>query len=272
MHFEEVPIVVISLDRRPDRWDKFSHRAIAAGIHGKAQRLPAVDAKEFVAHEHPSVSLLTAHNIKKGLRRAHHEIDRPGAIGCSLSHFKAWKFLQDSSAPALIIFEDDSNIPVDFKARMATLLEELPAEWDIVTFYNTPYEGGITGCEPVPALAAGHWSSCTSIMGAFAYMVSRRGAQRLLSRAYPIEMHVDAYMAFMARMGHIVMLWNPIMQIQPDVDDSDINHGSTDILNVPTNMEKHGIVALEVTSIVGMMAMAAVVGGMVALAYVVKRK
>jgi GR25 family glycosyltransferase involved in LPS biosynthesis len=270
MHYDDIPIVVISLDRRPDRWSIFTEKAYAAGIHGKAQRLSAVDAKEFVGHEHPAITLLTAHNIKNGVRRAHHEIDRPGAIGASLSHFKAWEFLKNSSAPAIVIFEDDTNLPVDFKARMNTLLEELPTDWDIVSFYNTPYAGGLTGCTAIPNERP--WSSCTSLMGAHAYMVSRRGAQRLLARAYPIEMHVDAYLAFMARMGHVTMLWNPVMQIEPDVRDSDIEHGDPSILNVPTNMEKHGIVAIDVTSVVGMMAMAAVVGGLVALAYVVKRK
>jgi len=270
MQLEDIPIVVISLDRRPDRWTAFEHRAHAAGIHRKIQRLPAVDSKTFVAHEHPAISLLTAHNIKNGVRRSHHEIDRGGAVGCSLSHFKAWEFLNSSAAPAIIIFEDDSPIPVDFKERLAELLEELPKDWDMVTFYNTTYEGGVTGCSLIPSERP--WSSCTSLMGAHAYMLSRRGAQRLLAKAYPIEMHVDAYLAFMARMGHITMLWNPVMQIEPNVEDSDINHGGNDILNVPTNMEKHGIVALEITSVIGMMSMAAVVGGLVALAYVVKKR
>jgi glycosyl transferase family 25 len=271
MRFADVPIVVISLDRRPDRWATFSKRADAADIYRKVQRLSAVDAKEFVAHEHPDITLLTAYNIKNGVRRSHHEIDRGGAVGCSLSHFKAWEYLKNSSAPALIIFEDDSPIPVDFKERIEKLLSELPpGGWDMVTFYNTPYDGGLTGCTQVPGLQK-PWSSCTSLMGAHAYMLSRRGADRLLAKAYPIEMHVDAYVAFMARMGHITMLWNPAIQIEPEFDDSDINHGGNDILNVPTNMEKHGIVAMETMSIVGMMAMAAVVGGLVALAYVVKK-
>lgn len=270
MQFEDIPIVVISLDRRPDRWARFLGRAAAAGIHGKSQRLSAVDATQFVAHEHPSVTLATSHNIKNKMRRAHYEIDSAGAVGCSLSHFKAWEFLKSSSAPALIIFEDDTYIPVDFKERIATLLAGLPAEWDVITFFNTPYEGGLHGCDPIPSQQP--WSSCTSLMGAYAYMISRRGAERLLARAYPIEMHVDAYLAFMSRMEHIVLLWNPAMQIDPDTQDSDIDHGSTSILNVPTNMEKHGIVALDMTSVVGMMTMAAVVGGLVALAYVVRKR
>jgi GR25 family glycosyltransferase involved in LPS biosynthesis len=270
MHLEDVPIVVISLDRRPDRWAFFSERAVTAGVYEKIQRLPAVDAKEFVAHEHPAVSLTTAHNIKHGVRRSHHEIDSAGAVGCSLSHFKAWRYLVESSAPALIIFEDDSPLPPDFRERMESMLAELPSGWDMVTLYNTPYQGGQTGC--VPEKDRSPWQTCTSLMGAHAYMISRRGAEKLLAKAYPIEMHVDAYFAYMARMGHITLLWNPAMQITPILDDSDINHGGGGILNIPSNMEKHGIVALHTTSAIGVVTMAALVGGLVALAYVVRRK
>jgi len=270
MHLEEIPIVVISLDRRPDRWAAFLQRATAAHIQNTVQRLSAVDANDFVAHEHPDVSLITAYNIKNKLRRSHHEIDRPGAIGCSLSHFKAWKSLLDSSAPAMIIFEDDSPIPKDFKERIAKLLSELPEDSDMVTFFNTSYANNQTGCDPDPKIAP--WWNCTSLMGAHAYMVTRRGATRLLKKAYPIEMHVDAYFAFMARMGYITLLWNPILQIEPILTDSDINHGVTAILNIPTNMEKHGIVALDISSAIGIAAMAAVVGGLIAMAYVVRKR
>jgi len=267
MHLEDISVVVISLDRRPDRWAKFMEDAQAAGVQNKVQRLSAVDAKEFVAHQHPAVSLLTAYNIKNSVRRAHYEIDSAGAVGCSLSHFKAWNYLQNSSAPALLVLEDDAKLPADFKARIAEVLTDLPADWDIITFNNTEYEGGAMGCTPMEGSA---WSSCTSMMGSHAYLISRRGAARLLARAYPIEMHVDAYMAFMARMNHVTMLWHPRLNIRQMYTDSDIQHGDQGILNIPSNMEKHGIVALDLTSVMGLMAMAAVVGGLVSLAYVKK--
>ena len=269
MHLEDIPIVAISLDRRQDRWTAFTERAVRAGVYEKVQRLSAVDAKDFVAHNHPAVSLTTAYNVKNGVRRSHHEIDRPGAIGCSLSHFKAWKHLLDSSAPALIIFEDDSPIPTDFKTNIEQALAELPCQWDMVTFYNTPYQGGQTGCEPDPEMAP--WHTCTSLMGAHAYMISRSGAERLLARAYPIEMHVDAYFAYMARMNYITLLWNPAIQIKPVLTDSDINHGGGGILNVPSNMEQRGIVALDSLSIAGLIAMSAITGGLLALAFVVRK-
>lgn len=105
--------------------------------------------------------------------------------------------------------------------------------------------------------------------GAHAYMISREGAQRLLEKAYPIELHVDAYMAFMARLGYIRMLWHPIIEIEsPDGLDTDIAHGGTELLNLPANPSEHGLSVLDNWEIFGLILMAAVAGGLVSLAYV----
>jgi len=263
---EEIPMVGISLARRPDRWAIFSDHASAADIN--VVHLPAVDAKEFDAVTHPAVSLLTAHNIKHKVRRAHYEIDTAGAVGCTLSHIKAWNYLLNSNARALVVFEDDAIIPPDFKARFARVVAELPAEWDVLTFYNTEFLSG-RGCKPDPKTAP--LESCTGLMGSHAYLVSRRGAQCLLARAYPIELHVDAYIAFMARLGHISMLWNPCMQVEQNYDSSDIAHGSTRILNVPTDMEKKWVSSLDAPSLLGLVAFAAIAGGIVSMALTFKR-
>jgi hypothetical protein len=96
--------------------------------------------------------------------------------------------------------------------------------------------------------------------------VRRRGAERLLARAYPIELHVDAYIAFMSRMGYAKLQWNPCMQIEQKYDDSDIAHGNTRILNIPTDMEKSWVSAMDTPSVLGLVAFAAVAGGIVTLA------
>jgi GR25 family glycosyltransferase involved in LPS biosynthesis len=270
MRVEDVPMVCISLDRRPDRWAAFKATADAAGL--SVQRLSAVDARDFgdKIYDMPGLSLLTAHNIRERTRRSHYEIDAPGAVGASLSHFKAWKQLLSGSAPAIIIFEDDVEIPRDLKSRLTRVFAELPTAdsggWDIVQFQLTTYGGGVTGCKSRAELTD-PWQHCTGLMGAYAYMVSRRGAERLLARAYPIEMHVDAYMAYMSSMGLADMIWHPLIDIPGPDKDSDIGHGRQGILGVPTNMDKHGIVALELTSVMGLVAMAAIAGGLVALAY-----
>ena len=88
----------------------------------------------------------------------------------------------------------------------------------------------------------------------------------MLARAYPIEIHVDAYMAFMARLGYIQMFWNPCMQVDQPFNDSDIAHGNTEILYVPTNMEKSWITAMNPQEIIGLLLIAAVAGGILSIA------
>ena len=262
---EQIPMVCISLERRKDRWGRFQLLAKAAGVH--VEHLPAIDAQTFGAapHKHSAISLTTAHNVYYGRRRSHYEIDKAGAIGCSLSHFAAWAKLRASGAPAIVVFEDDAVIPKDFNARFAKIVAELPDDWDVVTFTNTRFSNNRRGCTPLQN--GTQWETCTSLMGAFGYMVSRRGAERLLARAYPIELHVDAYLAFMSRLGYIQMMWHPLLEVEHSDQGSDINHGSFGILNIPTDMEQAGVMVLDAKSIVGIMAMSAVVGGLIAMAW-----
>lgn len=267
MRVDDIPMVCISLDRRPDRWAAFQKYAQAAGL--EVQRISAVDAKTLDAVAHPAVSVGTAHNIKFKTRRGHHEIDTPGAVGCSLSHFKVWEIARDGGAPAVVVFEDDAPVIPDFKPRLARVLADAPPHWDIIQFQLTDWGNGVTGCKPIPG--AEPWQNCTALMGSYAYIISRDGARKMLEKAYPIELHVDAYMAYMARLEHIKMLWHPLIDIPGPEMDSDIMHGVQAILNVPTNMAKHGVVALPLRGVVGAMTMAAIVGGLLAVAYAVPR-
>ncbi len=268
LQLDDVPIVCISLDRRPDRWEKFRESAAAARL--RVQRFSAVDAREFEGGgiQHPDISVLTAHNIKYKKRRSHYEIDKIGAVGASLSHFACWRALLSSSAQAMIVFEDDIALPRDLRDRLTIVMRELPAEWDMVQFHRTEFAGGRYDCEPVTGAGGSKWQACESLMGAFAYMISRKGARQLLEKAYPIELHVDAYMAFMARLGYIQMLWNPLINIQHlDGSDSDIEHGGTEVMDLPANPSEHGLLLLENWDIFGVTLMAAIAGGLITLAY-----
>jgi len=261
MRLDDVQIVCISLERRPDRWTRINGEAERSGI--TLTRMDAVDASTFVAHQHPAITLGTAHNIYFKTRRSHYEIDAGGAIGASLSHFKAWENLLASDKKAAIIFEDDCAIPIGLKERLDKVLSVLPSDWDMVTLHRTTFSG-FTGCKSQRGDEP--WQLCTSLMGAHAYIVSRKGAKALLEKAYPIELHVDAYMAYMSRMGYIKMLWHPLINIQPRPESgTNINHGNGRICSVPTNMDDIGVVALSVTTIVGGMIISGIAGGLIVL-------
>jgi GR25 family glycosyltransferase involved in LPS biosynthesis len=264
MKLDEVNIVCISLAKRPDRWNRISAEAAAAGI--TMTRVNAVDASTFIAHQHPGITLATAHNLYFKTRRSNYEIDAAGAIGCSLSHFKVWEdLLADPSKKATLVFEDDSSVPVGLKEKLIRVLNAAPPDWDVLQLQRTKFAGGVTGCKPIKG--DDPWQLCTSLMGTHAYIVSRKGAEALLQKAYPIELHVDAYMAYMARMEYIRMIWHPLIDIQPrEESGSNIGHGNGRICSVPTNMDEQHMVALTIPTIFGIMALAGVVGGVLAIA------
>jgi len=265
MKLDEVNIICISLAKRPDRWNRISREAKEAGI--TMSRVDAVDASTFVAHQHPAVTLATAHNIYFKTRRSNYEIDAAGAVGCSLSHFKVWEELikSDPSIKATLVFEDDSSVPAGLKEKLVRVLNAAPPDWDVLQLQRTKFAGGATGCKPIKG--EDEWQLCTSLMGTHAYIVSRKGAKALLEKAYPIELHVDAYMAYMARMEYIRMIWHPLIDIQPrEESGSNIAHGNGRICAVPTNMDEADMVALTVPTIVGIMALAGIVGGFLAIA------
>ena len=262
-----ISAVCISLDRRPDRWAAFQSRAVAAGLN--VSRTSAVDAATFDAKTHPSVSLVTAHNLLYGTRRSPYEIDVPGAVGASLSHFKVWEEVVQSGRTTLV-FEDDSPIPINVRPKIEHLLRIAPHEWDVILLHRTTFGGGATGCSAVskgldPVDRANGWQSCDSLAGAHAYLVTPMGAKKLLARAYPIELHVDAYMAFMARLGHIRMLWHPSVDIGGDWTDSDIHHRGGRILSLPTDMERAGIYSLDTPGVLGFLVLACVAGAVVGM-------
>ena len=264
MKLENMNIICISLAKRSDRWARLSAEAKAAAL--PVTRVDAVDASSFVAHQHPAVSLATAHNIYFKTRRSNYEIDAAGAVGCSLSHFKVWEDLLASDKAATLVFEDDATIPFDLKVRLEKVLASLPPDWDVLQLQRTRYGGNVTGCKPLKEEAP--WQLCTSLMGTHAYIVSRRGATRLLEKAYPIELHVDAYMAYLARLEKIRMIWHPFIDIQPRAAaDSNIEHGNSRICSTPTNMDENNMVVLSVGSIMGVMTIAFVAGGLLSVAF-----
>ena len=273
---DSVSAVCISLDRRPDRWAAFQSRALAAGL--TVSHTSAVDASApgFDAKTHPDVSVVTAHNLLYGTRRSPYEIDVPGAVGASMSHFKVWEEVVQSGRTTLV-FEDDSPIPTDLRARLEYLLQIAPHEWDLILLHRTTFGGGATGCSAgtkglEPQERANGWQTCNSLAGAHAYLVTPAGARKLLARARPIELHVDAYMAFMARLGYIRMLWHPSVDIGGDWSDSDIRHRGGRILSLPTDMERAGIYSLDTPGVFRFLVLACVAGAVVGVGSVVAWK
>jgi hypothetical protein len=181
---------VISLDRTPDRFDRF------VALH------PGFPIARFSAIDGARVT--RADCLRDGLINEQNTYN-PGAIGIALSHTTLWRDCAAGSVPFHIV-EDDVILRADFVSAAAAALATLP-DWDIVLWLHNfdwpvkirppgeigpvvmqyePDDGGrnwdgfrATRVAPmlVPVLSAG---------GIGCYSISPQGARRLLADCLPI--------------------------------------------------------------------------------------
>ena len=117
-----------------------------------------------------------------------------GAVGCSLSHIKAWKTFLESPFQYALIMEDDINFDPTILATTLKLLEQNSDLWDINTFDTGRVGRGM----PVQIK---HFNSInkslvtylSKISYASAYIINRNAAQKLFEHALPIKLAVDHY-------------------------------------------------------------------------------
>ena len=111
----QLPVYVINLDRRPDRWAAMSAQLDRLGI--EAARIPAID-KESLAGD-PALLRMGA-----------------GHVACARSHYKAMQALVDCGASAALVLEDDVEVGEEVPALISSL-EWWPGEHGLVKLQST---------------------------------------------------------------------------------------------------------------------------------------
>jgi hypothetical protein len=104
-------IVVINLDRRPDRLAEFDEQAKSVGL--TYERHSAFDVE--------------------GMTDKHGRPIR-GIIGCTRSHFDVLDKAMNDGVQRLFVFEDDANFVEDYNEKFEKTWAEVPEDWDI--FYG----------------------------------------------------------------------------------------------------------------------------------------
>ena len=190
---DDIDWAVISLKRTPERLAWFL--AMNPGHGLPLETLEAVDGRTL-----PREELVRLGFIEDGLAW------NAGGIGAALSHRICWQRAADTGRP-IGVFEDDVALRSDFARQIPGLIDAMPADWDIVLLgYNTD---SILDVEVAP----GCRMRCTFTMktptiddcirfaqgagpvapirlhqtfGSCAYLVSPKGAARLIDLTFPL--------------------------------------------------------------------------------------
>lgn len=257
-----IHVYCINLKHRQDRWNRFSEQPGLKTLLKSYtfERFEAINGSAIDIQKDSRISLRTKRNIREHIRRDHEELDSAGGVGCYLSHTNVWKLFLERPESYALVFEDDAIIPEGFTEALqkamkdATLLPQPPDLW----FFPKPghwyfdYKG-LPHPYTVKEQNLGPWT--TKTCGTFTgYLISKRGAEKLLETAFPIDMHVDMYSCLASHMGNILTVnHRGVPNIQPfslKAMDTDIQVSrDCSICNIPTHFEKKGMIMVSIPAL-----------------------
>jgi glycosyl transferase family 25 len=165
--------LVVNLERRPDRYEKFMERLRIVHPTLPCSRFNAVDGKRLVST--PQLQRLFDGNDYNMTI---------GAVGCALSHICLCIDLLASEFNACCVFEDDAEFPDDFQDKFNTIISNLSKTWDLVYLGHHLRKQFIDPNASKDYLRIEQWnydmSKLFSMGGTFGYIISRTGAKKLL--------------------------------------------------------------------------------------------
>lgn len=195
-----IPIVLINLDKDVERLQNAMKQL---SPYFNVLRFPGINGKELSKNELP-ISLYCRYLIDNPNNRcSHQQINTMGGVGCYLSHCCVWDLYKElsslygSNSPGgIIIFEDDLKLCDDFEKKIYQILKDIPPDCDVLSF---GYLGLLEKCQLMDKIN----KSDALFFGLQGYYISSRGMKTLLEFAFPIEVHIDAYIALAAKQGLI---------------------------------------------------------------------
>ncbi|HET7867896.1 MAG TPA: glycosyltransferase family 25 protein [Burkholderiaceae bacterium] len=179
-------MTVINLASQESRWADASRQFNALGLQPVRQL--ALPGSALDDAEAAGLAGLYSERLN---RLQYHKPLAPGEIGCYASHMAAWQRLLASGEAVMAVFEDD----VQFDADLAQVLEavaQLPVRFDLVKLIGRRHEK-IRARRPLHGRRELiTYRRVPSLTGA--YVISARGAQKLLAFRRPFGRPVDVDM------------------------------------------------------------------------------
>ena len=203
--------LVLSLERRGDRREFMQKQLEREGI--TYSFLDAVDGQLLKTELLPEslISKTSKENLSNG------------QFGCALSHYDIWLQMLEKGWDNLLLFEDDTVIDENFKAKLEIVMKEVPDDFDYLILGSC---GKIFERERVSKHVFVPYNTCCTD----GYIVSKAGAEKLLTLAAPMDLKlggIDIVISELIKRKKInAYHLDPLLCGQQDLFDTDINKGS----------------------------------------------
>lgn len=181
----EIPIVYINLQRDVQRRLLLEKELARHELPGK--RLDAVWWNDLAQNVQDSLYSACLN------RRQYYQPLVNGEKGCYASHIAAWQQLVNSTAPAMVVLEDDVRLLEDF-GQTLTAITNIKQPWDMVKLLGRTEEKIYRQRSLTPSHALIQYTRVPSFTAA--YVISRSGAMKMLQNRVPFGRPVDIDLRF----------------------------------------------------------------------------
>jgi len=158
-------IIVLNLDRSVDRKKLLQSQFDKYEIDNYTF-YPAFDGKHILNMGLENIPIIKGVGVGRKLQKSE--------IAVTMSHIGALKHAQIMGYDNVIILEDDVEICEDWDKRLQILLKSLPETWEYV------YLSGHSDYVKIPKYEKPTIISAPKMIGAFAYLVNKRGIEKLI--------------------------------------------------------------------------------------------
>lgn len=168
---------------------------------------------------------LSHQEITENVTSMYSKFGPKSAIGCAMSHIKAWEGLLESDEDFRIVMEDDVIVEEDFVDKFNIVVKDVPTDYDILylgCFDSSFFTAVMTllCMSNTEKQINNHVKIPSTALGLHAYVISRKGAETLLSHLKgKIYNHLDFCIQDLSSKGLIkTYLTTPRLAYQTSTD------------------------------------------------------
>jgi glycosyl transferase, family 25 len=195
---KNLKVLLINLDRSPDRLENVTLNLNTYNI--SFDRVAAVDGRQLTSQQ--LVHLASHEKIKdKGWIT-------PQVIGCSLSHYEAYRRIIESSCEWGLILEDDIEFTIDPRKLINESITRINTT-DIFLLYFHGQRKIFSESGKIHVDAIRFFYPALTLEGGYstgAYLLHREVAKKLYDYVFPVHISADSYYEFY-KAGVIDGLW-----------------------------------------------------------------
>jgi GR25 family glycosyltransferase involved in LPS biosynthesis len=191
--FDKLKLYLINLEHRKDRFD-ITNNLLNNYDFINVIRYSAINGKNISKDKLIEIIEPSAmKSILDNYRKEHYELSY-GAVGCYLSHINIWKKLEIDNLDYVIIFEDDALPNFSYTDLKEIIEKYIPNDWDMILF------GGIyNNCNVINDYV----KKIQTFYEMHAYIINKKGASKLLSKAFPIKKQIDSWLSDLASINYV---------------------------------------------------------------------